>query len=155
MKSKEKQLIHGEIQSKGTFKIEVSVHLSIFIIKVRVRINVSWFGKYDAFFIFHNTVFPTYPENHDTKKGFCFIHWGTKTKFFFAVKVKNDFNMMRISFLLKQLSCCCLDIRFFPLTLIGVSFCNSFPLYVLFLPVHCYTEYCFAITERCFKSVYY
>ena len=33
----------------------------------RVQINALWFGKYDAFYIFHDTVFPTYPENHDTK----------------------------------------------------------------------------------------
>ena len=39
--------------------------------------------------------------------------------------------MMRISFLLKQL-CYCLDIRFFSLIFIGVSFWNSFQLDVLF-----------------------
>ena len=36
----------------------------------RVRIydgNVSWFGKYDTVFILHDSVFPTYPKNHDTK----------------------------------------------------------------------------------------
>ena len=121
----------------------------------RVRINVSLFRNYDAFFIFYNTVFPTYLENHDIKENFCFLNQGTKTKFFLAVKVKNNFNMMCISFLLKQLCCCCLDIRFFSVILIGVSFCNSFQLYVLFLSVHWYTEDCFTITERCFKSVYY
>ena len=62
----------------------------------RVRINISWFGKYDAFFIFHNTVFLTYPEKLDTKESFCFLNWGAKTKFFLAVKVQNDFNMMHI-----------------------------------------------------------
>ena len=55
----------------------------------RVRINESWFGKY-AFLIFHDTVFPTYPENHDTKEGFCFLIWKTKTKFFLAIKVSID-----------------------------------------------------------------
>ena len=38
----------------------------------------------NAFFIFHDKVFPTYPENHDTK-GFCFLNQGIKTKFFLAV----------------------------------------------------------------------
>ena len=121
----------------------------------KVRINESGLGEYDAFFIFHDTVFRTYPENHNTKEDFYFLNQGTKTKFFLAVKVKNNFNMMRISFLLKQLCCCCLDIRFFSVILIGVSFCNSFQLYVLFLSVHWYTEDCFTITEHCFKSVYY
>ena len=41
-----------------------------------------------AFFIFLNTVFPTYPESHDTKEGFCFLIRGTKAKFFLAVKLK-------------------------------------------------------------------
>ena len=121
----------------------------------RVWINVSWFGKCNALFIFHDTVFPIYPENYDTKEGFCFQNRGTKTKFLLPVKVKNDFHMMHITFLLKQLCCCSLDIRFFSLVLIGVSFCNSFQLYVLFLSVHWYTENCFTITECCFKSVYY
>ena len=33
----------------------------------RVRINVSWFGKYDTLFSFYNRAFPTNPENHNTK----------------------------------------------------------------------------------------
>ena len=33
-KSKEQQLTHGELQSKGLFQIEVNFHLSIFMIKV-------------------------------------------------------------------------------------------------------------------------
>ena len=33
-----------------------------------VRIYVSWFRKYDPFFIFHDAVFPTYPENDNTKE---------------------------------------------------------------------------------------
>ena len=33
-----------------------------------LRINVSWFGKYDPFFIFYGAVFPTYPENGNTKE---------------------------------------------------------------------------------------
>ena len=37
--------------------------------------------------------------------------------------------MIHISFLLKQLCRCCLDIRFIFLILIGVSFCNSSQLY--------------------------
>ena len=121
----------------------------------RVRINVSWFGKYNVFFIFHNIVFPTYSENHDTKEDFCFLNQGTKTKLFLAIKVKNDFNMMRISFLLKQLCCFCLGIRFFSVISIGVSFCNSFQLYFLFLSMHWYTEDCFTIIERSFKLVHY
>ena len=35
------------------------------IIYVRVWVKVSWFRKYDPFFIFHNTVSLTYPENHN------------------------------------------------------------------------------------------
>ena len=63
---------------------------------------VSWFGKYDTFFIFHYTVSPTYSENHDTKISFCFLNQGTKTNLFIAFKVKNDLDVMRILFLLKQ-----------------------------------------------------
>ena len=102
----------------------------------RVWINLSWFGKCNAFFIFHDTVFPTYPEDLDTKYGFCFLNGGIKTRFFHVVKVKNDFSIMRISFLLKQLCWCCLGLRFFSLILIRVSFCNSFQLFVLYLSVH-------------------
>ena len=80
----------------------------------RVQINALWFRKFDEFFIFHDTVFPTYPESHDTKEGFC-LNQETRTKFFFAVNVKNDFNMIPILFLLKQLCCCWPDIRFFSL----------------------------------------
>ena len=104
--------------------------------------------------IFHNTVFPTYPENHNTKEGFCFLNRGAKTKFFLAVRVKNNLSMMRTSFLLKQLCCCCLDIRFFSLILIGVSFCNSSQLFALFIVVQWYIENCFTITHCCFKSLY-
>ena len=57
-----------------------------------VQTDVSLFGKYNAFFIFHDGVFPTYPENHNIKEGFCFLNRGTKTKFFLAIKVKNNFN---------------------------------------------------------------
>ena len=32
-----------------------------------VRINISWLGKYDPFLVFHDAVFPTQPENQDTK----------------------------------------------------------------------------------------
>ena len=78
-----------------------------------------------------------------------------KKKIFLAVQFKNNFNMMRISFLLRQLCWCCLDIKLFSLILFEVSFCNSFQLYVLFLSMHWYTEDCFKIDKRCFKSVYY
>ena len=67
---------------------------------------------------------PTFPENHDTKEDFCFLNQGSKTKFFLAVKVKKDFNMIHIS-LKKQLCCSCFDIKLFSLILIGVSFYNS------------------------------
>ena len=66
--------------------------------------------------------FPTYAVNHNTKEGFCFLNQGIKTQFFLAVKVKNDFSLMHILFLLKQLYWCCLDIRLFSLILLGVSF---------------------------------
>ena len=55
---------------------------------------------------------------------------------FFLLKVKNDFNMMRISFLLKQLCFCCLDVRLFSLILIAVCFDDTFQLHVPFLSVH-------------------
>ena len=91
--------------------------------------------KYDAFFIFLDTICPTYPENQDTKEGFFFsLNQRIKTKFFLAVNSKNYFNMMHISFLLKQLCSCCLNIRFFSLILLAVSFCNSVQLYVFLFP---------------------
>ena len=91
----------------------------------RVQINVSWFGKYNAFFIFHNS-FSHLPRKSWYQRRFLFSKPRDKNKIFLAAKVKNDLNMIRISFLLKQLYCCCLDIRFFSLILIGVNFCNSF-----------------------------
>ena len=66
---------------------------SFFLIHTRVPIKVSWIGKYDAFFIFRDTIFPTYPKNYNTKESFCFQNQGIKT-FFFAVKVEKDFNMI-------------------------------------------------------------
>ena len=102
----------------------------------KLCINITMFEltycdlENNVFFIFHDTVFPNYPENHDTKEGFCFLNEGTETKLFLAVnKVKSDFNMIHIWFLLKLL-CCSLDIRFFSLILIRVSFYNSSQLYV-------------------------
>ena len=82
--------------------------LDMHIIKnnTKVRINVSWFGKFNAFFIFYDTVSPTFPEKCDTKEGFCFLNRGTKTNPFLAVKedkkVKKEFYMIRISLLLKK-----------------------------------------------------
>ena len=52
---------------------------------VKVRINVSWFGKYVTFFVFHDTDSSTFPENHDTKISFCFLNLGTRTKLSFLV----------------------------------------------------------------------
>ena len=60
------------------------------------------------FSFFTIQVFSTYPENYDTKESFCFLNRGAKAKFFLADKAKNNSNMTRISFLLKQL-CCCLS----------------------------------------------
>ena len=37
------------------------------VVPNRDQIDVSWFRKYDSFFIFHNTLLPTWPENDDTK----------------------------------------------------------------------------------------
>ena len=31
-------------------------------------------GNTMHFFIFHNKIFPTYLENHDTKEGSCFLN---------------------------------------------------------------------------------
>lgn len=39
-------------------------------------------------FSFFMIVFPTYPDNHNTKEDFCFLNQGTKTKLFLAAKVK-------------------------------------------------------------------
>ena len=82
-------------------------------------------------FHFHSTVFPTYPENHNVKEGLYFLNQGTKTKFFGVVKVKNHFNMMHISFLLKQLCWCCLDRTFVSLILLESVFVIHFS-YMLF-----------------------
>ena len=60
-----------------------------------------WFGKFDEFFIFHDTFFPLTRKIHDIKEGSCFLNRGTRTKFFLAVKVTNNVNMIRISFFLK------------------------------------------------------
>ena len=97
-----------------------------------VQIDVSLFGKYNAFFIFHDGVFPTYPENHNIKEGFCFLNRGTKTNSFLLLRLKT-ISIDPYLILLKQLCCCCLDIRFFLLILIGVSFCNLLQLYFNFM----------------------
>ena len=47
--------------------ISVTASETSLITSFRVRINISWFRKYDAFLIFHDAVFPTKPKNHDTK----------------------------------------------------------------------------------------
>ena len=100
----------------------------------RVRINASWFGKYDTFFIFHDTFSPTIPEYHDTKIHFCFVNREIKTNLFLALRLKTISMWCVSCFLLKQWCCCCLDIRLFSPTQIGDSFCcNSFQLCFLFL----------------------
>ena len=38
-----------------------------------------WFGKFDPFIVFHDAVFLTKPENHDTKT------WYKKGKIFFSL----------------------------------------------------------------------
>ena len=72
----------------------------------KVRINVSWSRKYNAFFIFYDTVSPTLPEKCNTKEGFCFLNRGTKTNPFLAVKmdkkVQKEFYMIHISLLSKK-----------------------------------------------------
>ena len=65
-------------------------------------------GNAMRFSFFTIQVFSTYPGNYDTKESFCFLNRGAKAKFFLADKAKNNSNMTRISFLLKQL-CCCLS----------------------------------------------
>ena len=105
----------------------------------RVWINVLWFRKYNAFFIFCNKVFPSYPENYDTKITFCFLNQWTKP--LFCVKVKNDFNM-HMSFFWKEFRCCCLEIWLFSW---DRFFCNSFQLHVPFLPWQWHAEDCFTL----------
>ena len=120
----------------------------------RVRINVSRFGKYDAFFIFHDTVFPTYPENHDTKEGFCFLFRGTKTKFFLLLRLKK----ISIEAYLIFIKTVMLVLSWHKILFPSVNWSQFFEIhfsYVLFLYVHWYAEDCFTITERCFKPVYY
>ena len=60
--------------------------------KNRASINVSSFRKYDPFFPFHNVVFATYLENHNTntivKKRFSLTE-----RFFLAGTNRNDFNV--------------------------------------------------------------
>ena len=88
-----------------------------------VQINVPLFGKFNAFFIFHNRVFPNYQENYTTKEGSCFLNRGTKTKFFLAVNVKNNLNRCVSHFYYNIYAAAVLTyIRFFSLILIGVSF---------------------------------
>ena len=41
-------------------------------------------GNMIQFFIFHDTVSLTYPENHDTKTSFCFLNQETKANLFLA-----------------------------------------------------------------------
>ena len=102
----------------------------------KLGINITMFeltycdlGNTMYFSFFTIQFFPT-TLKINTKECFCFLNGGTETKFFLAVnKVKSNFNMIRIWFLLKLL-CCSLDIRFFSLILIRVSFCNSSQLYV-------------------------
>ena len=67
--------------------VSLSFHLN-FVIFSRVQIYVSCFRKYGAFFIFHDTVFTYYPENHNTIVSFCFLNWGTKINLFLVVKLK-------------------------------------------------------------------
>ena len=55
------------------------------------QIKVLCFGKYNTFFIFRDTVSPTYRENHDTKISKR-LSW---------FKVKNYHNVMRILFFIK------------------------------------------------------
>ena len=39
-------------------------------------------------FHFHDTIFPTYPENRNIKVSFCFLNRETETNFFLAGKLK-------------------------------------------------------------------
>ena len=67
----------GTLLKKRLHHICLPVNIAIFLRKsfsmehlqwlLRIWINVTWFGKYDPFFIFHDAVFLTYPESHDTK----------------------------------------------------------------------------------------
>ena len=71
-------------------------------------------------FHFSRYSFSHLPRKSRSKERFLFFN---QTKFFLAVKVKSNLNMILILFLLKQLCCCCL-------VLTEVSSCNSFQLYI-------------------------
>ena len=54
----------------------------------KIQINTSWFGKYDTFFIFHDTVSLTIPENHNIKISFCFLNQETKINRILDLRLK-------------------------------------------------------------------
>ena len=98
---------------------------------IRVRINITSFGKCDTVFVFPNIVFPSYWENHDTKiwAFSFFVNRETKPKLFLAIAVyiKIHFSMgiwlfMKAVLFLLHLHMNCLDTRFFFQVKIGVSF---------------------------------
>ena len=67
--------------------------------------------------IFHDEVFPTYPENHNTKIWAFFINQETKAKLFLAV-IKDNTNIfasffMKTGIILLHVHVNCLDTRFF------------------------------------------
>ena len=80
----------------------------------RFQINVSWFGKYNTFFIFHDS-FSHLPRKSWYQKSFCFLNQETKTNFFLAFRLKTILMWCVSCFLLKQWCCCHLNIRFFSL----------------------------------------
>ena len=53
-----------------------------------VWISVLWFEKYETVFVFYDAVFPTYPENRDTKYKFFFLNQETKKNWFLLLPLK-------------------------------------------------------------------
>ena len=51
-----------------------------------VRINVSWFGKHDPFFNFHDANFPNKSKNHDTIVQSSFLFLNRETFFLLLLK---------------------------------------------------------------------
>ena len=51
------------------------------------ELNLHSFSRV-SIFIFHDTISPTYPGNHDTKISFCFLNWVTTINLILALRLK-------------------------------------------------------------------
>ena len=78
-----------------------NIHFLYTYIVSRVQINILWFGKYNTFFIFHDSFFHL-PGKSWYQNKFLFLIPKKKDKPLSCFKVKNDLDVMCILFLLKQ-----------------------------------------------------